>query len=410
MRNTAEQTGSTSVTDMAPASGQGWWLQRFRTSGIRARIIFTVTASLIVTILVLGMVVYQTMSVRLIAQQKELLRQDSQFASMQFSTFLQTMRTDTLMLADQVRLSGLDTALSPAYARDWRSLLLSKPAYSGIRVLSADGARLMDIKREDDDLSAAPAGDLVRDQSDAARSLQMEPGMTWISDIERSPDTGRPTFRIITPLAPGPASEAQSCLVISVDIGKVRELLMPASTLSDLYAGETRFFITNGAGEFISHPDRKQTLWHGDSKTWRLQDEFPDKRPGGGDGEDLSILETDNAGGESMLLASTAVRLNPGEPGSVRFMLALPYAAVLDAARPSNIDHVWFAFLMLLIALLANTLTTRTLVQPLRQITTAIREAGTTNTLSSLPVDRQDEIGELAPTFREMFVGRLAAE
>jgi PAS domain S-box-containing protein len=111
-----------------------------------------------------------------------------------------------------------------------------------------------------------------------------------------------------------------------------------------------------------------------------------------------------------MLLASSAVRLNPDMPESVHFILALPYAAVLDAARPSNVDHLWFLFLFLVVALVANMLATRTLIQPLRAITTAIRNVGTTGTLGSLPVARRDEIGELARSFRDMFLGRLTAE
>jgi PAS domain S-box-containing protein len=411
MTNTTNPAGPAAGADTTHRTGRRWWQKRLQISGIRARIIFTVSASLLAMTVVLGIITYQTMSVRLIAQQKELLRQDSQFASMQFATFLKTIRNDTLMLASQVRLGGLDAALAAEHVEEWRSVMQAKPAYGGLSVVAADGRRLLELQRNGTDVTVIPVdGTRTRlDLRDAERSLGLDAGTAWVSDIERDPDTGRPTLRVITSLTPQTGTAPQSSLVISVDIGRLRELLIPVSTISDLYARETQFFITNSAGAFISHPDRNRTLWFSDDGPWLLKDEFPDAATTA-HSEGLSLLTTDNAAGASMLLASSAVRLNPDGPESVHFILALPYAVVLDAARPSTIDHLWFLCLFLLVALIANTLATRTLIQPLRRITTAIREAGTSSTLSSLPIDRQDEIGELARSFREMFLGRVTAE
>ncbi len=411
MATTTNTSGQAGSKEAIIQTGRRWWPERLRISGIRARIIITVSASLLAMTVVLGIITYQTMSVRLIAQQKELLRQDSQFASMQFATFLKTIRTDTLMLASQVRLGGLDTALAAEHLSDWRSVMQAKPAYGGLRVLAADGRRLLELRRDGTDISTVSVNTTgsVLDLRDAARGRQLDDGAAWISDIERDPETGRPTLRVLTPLTPGTAGAPQSILVISVDIGRLRDLLMPVSTISDLYASDTQFFITNSTGAFISHPDRNRTIWFSDTSPWRLRDEFPDAAGTAHTGG-LSLLTTSNAAGASMLLASSAVRLNTDTAESVHFVLALPYATVLDAARPSNVDHLWFLFLFLVVALVANMLATRTLIQPLRTITTAIRKAGTASALSSLPVDRQDEIGELARSFRDMSISREMAE
>jgi hypothetical protein len=137
-------------------------------SGIRARIIITVSASLLAMTVVLGIITYQTMSVRLIAQQKELLRQDSQFASMQFATFLKTIRNDTLMLASQVRLGGLDAALAAEHVEEWRSVMQAKPAYGGLSVVAADGRRLLELQRNGTDVTVIPV-DGYQDSPGSAR-------------------------------------------------------------------------------------------------------------------------------------------------------------------------------------------------------------------------------------------------
>jgi hypothetical protein len=171
-------------------------------SGIRARIIITVSASLLAMTVVLGIITYQTMSVRLIAQQKELLRQDSQFASMQFATFLKTIRTDTLMLASQVRLGGLDAALA---AEHLERLAQRDAGQAGLRGAArrwppmAGGCWNCGATAP---TSVTVIGQrlpgLVLDLRDAARGRQLDAGAAWVSDIERDPDTGRPTLRVLT--------------------------------------------------------------------------------------------------------------------------------------------------------------------------------------------------------------------
>jgi PAS domain S-box-containing protein len=411
MANTSNTSGQAHSTGTGIRGSRRWWPERWRISGIRARMILTVTASLVAMTVVLGMITYQTMSARLMAQQKELLRQDSQFASMQFETFLKTIRIEVLMLANQIRLGELEAALADEYVDDWRSVMQTQPAYGGLLVLAADGQRLLELQRKGTEIQVVPPGATGdgQDLRDAERGLSLDAGTAWITDIERDPDTGRPTLRVITSLTPRTPTARQSTLVISVDIGRLRELLMPVSTVTDLYANETRFFITNSAGAFIAHPDRKRTLWFSNGTPWQLKDEFPEAASTQ-HAEGLSLVTTENAAGIAMLLASSTVRLNPDLPASVHFMLALPYDSVLDAAGPSTRDHLWFLFLFLVVALIANTLATRTLIKPLREITAAILKAGTTSTLGSLPVRRNDELGELARSFREMFLGRMTAE
>jgi PAS domain S-box-containing protein len=370
---------------------------------ITTRMLLTVCAAVTVTMITFGLIVYTTLTVKLVNQQEQLLQHNAQFASLQFSGFLQNLRAETRMIAEQVRLPGLATAVGSE--SNWRGWLLSKPGYSGVRILTADGQALLNLQRDGDVIVSPPtvAGEAARNRRDLAHVRRLTPGTIWISDIERDIHTGHATLRAVTSLTTG---DNAASLVIDIDIGLLRELLMPANTVSDLYREQTRFFIANSSGAFVSHPDRRQTLTQSADTPWRLSDEFPGRR----DTDQTALLRIDDASGNSMLVATAPVALNPGTSDSVRFMLALPYAAVLADAQPEPRTHQLLLVALLAILAASYALVRQTLIRPLHQITATIREAGRSNSLSSLPVERRDELGELARSFRDLSLERQAAE
>ena len=383
-------------------------------SGLTTQVLLTVIGAVLATIVTLGVIIYSTLSVRLITQQKELLWHNAQFAALQFSAFLQTARTDTLLLADQVRRQGLlkgqEDEFAAEYADQWRAVLLTKPNYAGIRILSADGRTLLHLQRKAARIVSLPptAGDHSTDLADTERSLSLESDTVWLSDVEHNKDTGRATFRAITTLTPETAERPATTLVIYIETHNVLQLLTP--NLASVYPGEVEILVVNGANAFIAHPDHRKTIGPGASTPWRLSDEFPDSDATRDPEQTTSLLRASNAAGTSMLVASSAAGMNAAQPGSIRFMVALPYMAVLVDALPALKDHLLLLLVVALVVLAAHLLGKRILVRPLRQITAAIREAAHADTMSNLPVWRDDEIGELARSFRELFLERLTAQ
>ena len=391
--------------------------------GLAAKVLLAACTAVVVSMVVFGIIIYHTLTVRLVNQQKKLLENDSTFVAIQFETFLQTLRTDLLLLVKQPDPAGLlgamnSTTVDPEFLQSkprWeatlqatlRGALLSKPAYSSIRMLGPDGRSLMEVKRSHNRIIAVTngVGDREQNMRDAAKGLTLAENAVWISDIGRDARTGTLTLRAITPLILKSAGRPAASLVLTADIGRLRDLLIRHAPRTDPLPAETGYFISNAAGAFIAHPDRQRTLWQSAAATWFLNDEFPGigERPGSG------TTRITNAAGETTVVASETVHLNPGESAGIRFMLAMPARTMLINAQPTPRDLLALALAMILIALALYTLATRMLVRPLQQITSAMCHVYKSNKCDALPIERNDEIGELASTFRTLCMERLTA-
>ncbi|MEZ5563755.1 MAG: PAS domain S-box protein [Gammaproteobacteria bacterium] len=422
MAGSNEPSASANGTDRQHAPS-GSVLRLIFPAGIAAKVLLAACTAVLASTVVLGTIVYHTLSKRLVTQQQELLEKGSMFAAMQFDTFLQTLRTDLLLLARQPDPTGLlgamdSTTVDPEFLQPelhWKAALettllgalMSKPAYSSIRMLGPDGRSLMEVRRQANQIVAETAGtgDPEQDLRDSAKGLSLAEGEVWISDVGRDTRTGLLTLRAITPLTLRSAGKPGASLVLTVDIGALRDLLRPRTNATGILPADTRYFISNAAGAFISHPDRQRTLWQPAARTWSLQDEFPGigRLPGAG------TARIDDASGETTMVASQTVRLNPGKPDGLRFMLALPARTMLLNALPTTRHVLFFVLAMVLVALALNAMAVRVLVRPLQRITTAMRGISEPGAFDLLPVNRPDEIGELARAFSTLQRDRQGA-
>ena len=387
-----------------------------------------VSVAVLTVAVLLGNVVYHNLSLKLIEQQKKLLGHESRYAAMRFSTFIQALRTDVLLLANQPDPAGLLRALAsndtdPVFGKSaihWQSTLRasfdgvmrSKHAYSNIRLLAADGSNLMELQRVGDTIVEVPPDrhNYSVDQRNTARALTLAENEVWISDINTKDMAGQPALRAVTPLILEQGARPSGSVVITVDVRQLREVLSLPSNQKNLLELNPQFSITNARGEFISHDDRLKTLWHvSNTPAWQLSDEYPNssrQKPA----EDTSVVRIDNASGQSMVLASSAVHLNPGRAESIRFMLALPYTTIFATALPAPVQLLVFCLVMACMALLLNLIMARILVAPVRQITEGVRQAHQKGVAASLPTQRVDEFGVLARTFQALIDERLTRQ
>jgi PAS domain S-box-containing protein len=395
-------------------------------TGIAGRVLLAISAAVLATTLLLGSIMYQTLSMQLVDQQKELLGNKSRFAAMQFDTFLQVLRADALLVVKQPEPAGLLRALGSgrldpdsaqsasqwhdALSSDLRATLLSKTAYADIRLLANDGSTLLALQWVDGRIVEVAATRAARqqDQHDAARALGLATDQVWISDIDATGTGGRPAFRAIAPLVLTPGGTPDASLVITVDVIALRDILKTPANDKTLLDPGTLYFITNAGGEFLSHTDRTRTLWQARTP-WRLTDEFP-QIDASAQIEGTALTQLDNAAGVSLVLASSIVPLNPHETAGLRFMLAVPYSVILTHALPTPLHILGFGLALLLMGLVLYVMASRSLVLPLQQVTASIRYLRGQGVATTLPTQRDDEIGELARAFDALCREQLTAQ
>ena len=407
-----------------PAAGAVSWSRPGLRGGIAAKLLLATSCGLLATLIVFGGIVYRTLSTRIIEQQEELLLNESRFGATQFSTFLQTLRRDLQLLVTLPAASGLVRAMAngngidpigDVSARHWNSVLaaalhgalLAKPGYESIRLLAADGSNLMELRRQNGTISQVPAADHNRsqDERDAAHGLALADQSVWVSDIERMIPSGQLTMRAIVPLVLTPGTTPSASLVITLNIDAFPDLLTPAIREAPWLSGQVQHLVSNAAGEFVSGDNPRRTYGPSPAAAWHPEDELPGMEAG----RDTNLMYIEGTAGTPLLIASSLARLNPGEPGGVHFIRTIPRTALLTNALPTPRDLLFLALAMLLVALVLNAVATRTLVRPLQQITTAMCRVRKSAKCTLLPVERDDEIGELASAFKTLCLERLTA-
>jgi diguanylate cyclase (GGDEF)-like protein len=196
--------------------------------------------------------------------------------------------------------------------------------------------------------------------------------------------------------------------------GQVRGLVVINVDLNGLFAqlaGDLppglQLYLSNGAGDFLIHPDARQAFAFDRGQTARMQDSFPATAAlvAGAPGSSDQLVTTVAPPGQGAVVAAF-VRQPPSELRQEDVFilgLAQPVQAVLlESARLGQVSMRivlgFSALAVLLAAMLA-----RALSRPLGQIVLAVRRfAAGEHDEGSLPTARHDEIGQLARSVADM--------
>jgi PAS domain S-box-containing protein len=163
-------------------------------------------------------------------------------------------------------------------------------------------------------------------------------------------------------------------------------------------AGENLVFISNGAGDYLLHPDRSREFASATGTSRRVQDDFPP----------FAAALVDGGSGSSVWKDRNGVRFGVGWE-AVR-LAGGPKVTILVASKYSNLDHGLAAVnnsaltggaVAILLAILLAVAIARSLSKPLVQITRAV-EGLSRGELMALPSGGGAEIAVLSSTFADM--------
>ena len=320
---------------------------------------------------------------------------------------------DALMLAGIAQGKALPQAPSAPVreqaendlAELFETLMRVHPEYMQIRLISAAGHGLEQVRVDRDGeqpvripypgLQEKGHFDYVFD------TLRLPPGQVRLSPIVINHElgthsgVGRPTLHVSTPVA-GADGQPSALIVINIDLNQLFDQLR-----SDLPA-HYQVYLSNRWGDLLIHPDQSRTFGFDQGRRHFLQTEFPDvQRLLGAEAE--SLIGRSDGKDTSLVAAFVRLATNAGNRESfVVLGLAQPEEYVLKESSRLGERIIQVVIFASLLAVLIATIASRAMTSSLKRINLAVQQFARERKSAPLPVQRQDELGQLARSFVQM--------
>lgn len=298
----------------------------------------------------------------------------------------------------------------PAMVQASRSLLEAHPEYFQVRFIDArqHGLERIRLDRDGPNITQVTGFELQEKGHKlyVSQALRLEPGQVYLSKIFINKEGGahsgfeRPTLIVATPVA-GPRGRVEKLLVINVDLetlfDEIRQEVPP----------DFEVYLTNEWGDFLIHPDPGKTFGFERGLRFLGQDSFaPMAAIVAGEMESVVVKTAQiGEGKESRKVVAAFHKLQPREFASQRFFIlgmSQPLANVLkdNQVLRDNIIHIVLVFS--LFSLLLAWLVSRAVTRPLAHILARVRNFAAGREVEPLPMQRRDEIGQLAQGIQDM--------
>ena len=287
----------------------------------------------------------------------------------------------------------------------FETLMRVHPEYMQIRLISAAGHGLEQVRVDRDGeqpvripypgLQEKGHFDYVFD------TLRLPPGQVRLSPIVINHElgthsgVGRPTLHVSTPVA-GADGQPSALIVINIDLNQLFDQLR-----SDLPA-HYQVYLSNRWGDLLIHPDQRRTFGFDQGRRRFLQDEFPDVQQLL-DTQTESLIGRSDGKDTSLVAAFVRLATNAGNRESfVVLGLAQPEEYVLKESSRLGERIIQVVIFASLLAVLTATIASRAMTSSLKRINLAVQQFARERKNAPLPVQRQDELGQLARSFVQM--------
>ena len=232
-------------------------------------------------------------------------------------------------------------------------------------------------------------------------TLRLPPGQVRLSPIVINHElgthsgVGRPTLHVSTPVA-GADGQPSALIVINIDLNQLFDQLR-----SDLPV-HYQVYLSNRWGDLLIHPDQRRTFGFDQGRRRFLQDEFPDVQQLL-DTQTESLIGRSDGKDTSLVAAFVRLATNAGNRESfVVLGLAQPEEYVLKESSRLGERIIQVVIFASLLAVLIATIASRALTSSLKRINLAVQQFARERKSAPLPVQRQDELGQLARSFVQM--------
>ncbi len=299
------------------------------------------------------------------------------------------------------------TAAHDRLAKSFESMLANHHEYFQLRLIRADhhGLEVVRVDRDGATLTRVDGAALQEKGhfSYVFRALKLKPGETYLSPIfinqELGAHTGQdqPTMLVAQQVFTSDG-RLYGLVIINIDLNGLFDLLK-----ADL-PPSLQLYLTNAHGDFLIHPDPEQTFGFQRGQRILAQDVFP------------AVANIVDGQAEYRVITVNdppALRGYPTEPTAAVFLrqplgdyvsidrfviigLSMPQKEITRPTRALASATLNIVLIFSGIALVLALWMSRALTYPLQLILQAVERVSTGHDLSELPLNRNDELGDLA--------------
>lgn len=354
-----------------------------------------------------GYYAYDTSRRLLVDSAEKNLLTATQVLGQRFMAALGGTAKDARLLASMARMPEPD---EEALVQTAHSLLEAHPEYFQVRLIDArqHGLERIRLDRDGPRITRVSGLDLQEKSHKlyVSQALRLAPEQIYLSKIFINREGGahsgfeRPTLIIAAPV-PGRQGNIEQLAVINVDL----ETLFEAMRLE--LPVDFKIYLTNEWGDFLIHPDPGKTFGFERGQRFLVQDSFaPAAAIVAGEVDSVVVNTAQLQGGELPREVVAAFhKLQPTEFASQRFFilgLSEPLEYVLQDNRVLRDNIVRIVLIFSLLALLLAWLVSRAVTRPLADILAGVRDFSGGRPPAPLPLQRRDEIGQLAQGVQDM--------
>ncbi len=388
-------------------------LWRMNNISLKNKIIFLTCISVLLSTLLVGSINYYRLEKIVLDTAVEKLAGETRLMAQRFKFSYDLMKGDVQVLSQTPPVQGIIRSLSEnnidpldgSSTREWSqrlgtifaSMMAARPHYIQIRYIGIgdQGRELVRVNRGASGVELVANEDLQQKGQEPyfAVGLKAARGEVHFSEVNYNRERGDldssliPTVRALVPVFDD-KDQIFGMLVINTNYAE-----MLHSNLEEIRPQENTF-IVNNSGDYMEHTK------DGKIASFEFHDNYTVPPPGfvneivkSSSNEETFI--SDNA-------VSYFVRLNvdPNNPDAfLGIVVRVPIEELLRTATEARTTSLIFGGLLVLGCLVASLVLARMFTAPLNEMTEEIKQSSGNKKLKNLPLERGDEIGDLARAF-----------
>jgi diguanylate cyclase (GGDEF)-like protein len=364
-----------------------------------------------------GFFAYQASRDQLINSSEDRLLTATHVLMRQVTVALNDVKADVRLIADHPQAPRILQRATPGFqalseenvAKIFEGLMAVHPEYFQMRLIEADNHGLERIRVD------RGMGGLLRITGDDLQekghypyvfeTLQLPPGSFYVSHAMINHEVGahagvhRPALQVAAPIYDA-KHHAIGLIVINVDLQGLF-----AQLAADL-PPELKLYLANKRGDYLIHPNPELSFSFDRGQEALIQDEFPaiEHLLNGKQHNEIHLVTSNRPSDPEPLVAAFDQRSIQGMAGGDGFILGLsqPLASVLSESKQLGTITLGIVLSFSALTILLAIVLARAINRPLYRIVAEIRRFSTDGKIGSLPVERNDEIGELAHSILQM--------